>query len=253
MIQKTSTTLVMSCLAATLCGWPIVQASDDDNILRALANKKYSDRQQATELLLIKDSVTIEQLHGLYQRARLPEQRHRLMSVIRHHAIERLRLERFAQEGRGSIGIVHQAVSKDHLPELDQPAVYVVHTFPGFPGYVHLQPGDLILAINDQPLPAHQAGNQLQAKFVTLVQSHLAGDTPRFTIWRQGEVIHRAFALVNIAALKQIYQDNSQSLRQPFLDAWLEEKHQLEKSLPAIKPLTFESGSHQDKPSTADE
>ncbi len=190
-------------------------------VLDDLASDDYRVRHNATGLLLIDDQLILQDIADLYAQAHTPEQRHRLLMVARHHFIRQAREAAEPQKAKGSIGITPRAMTSRQLPELGRPAIRVIDTFPGFPGYAYFQPGDLILSVDDEPIPDADQADQPSQQFIAKIQSYDAGDEVRFAVWRNGETLLLTFRLATVELLSQMYQASNRQLRQPFLNQWL--------------------------------
>jgi hypothetical protein len=195
--------------------------------LADLASDDFETRQHASGQLLTDDLLSPQDAAALFALAKTPEQRHRLMAVARHHFVERLRTARFPADNRGSIGIVPRGMSRQQLPSLGRSAIRVVHTFPGFPGYAYLEPGDLILTVDDQSMPDNSDAEQLGQRFVSMIQNFRATDTVRFSVWRNGETLLLTFRLAGSDALRALYHPHDQSLQPPFADEWAHFRDQM--------------------------
>jgi len=193
---------------------------DQTSLLDELANDDFTTRQRASEKLLVDEQLDQETIKQLYSQSHLPEQRHRLLEVARHHALRQMRLEAMDGQGKGAIGIRHEAFSDTHFPILGRrTGLVVVETFSGFPGHAHLRRGDLILAIDDQRFPAGTISDEVADQFVRSVQEHLPGERVSFTVFRHGRLITVQLRLANLNALRSMYK-NAQKLQQPFYDRW---------------------------------
>ena len=149
-------------------------------LLDQLAAGDYQTRELATTQLLTDELITPKEIVELYAMAKTPEQRHRLMAIARHHQLRQQQIEHFPQDDKASIGIIHRGMGRSQLPPLDRPAVRVVHTFPGFPGYAYLRPGDLILTVDDQPMPDSSDPGDLANQFVAMIQRFRCNESVRF-------------------------------------------------------------------------
>ena len=209
----------LGCVAAS----PVIAvspASVPDRLLADLASDDFETRQQASSQLLVDELITPDEIAAMYRRSWSIEQRHRLLAIARHHVIRQLRVARFAHRGSGSIGIIHRAMTSEQLPELGEPAVRVIYTLAGFPGYAYLEPGDLILAVDDQPIPELGDPEKMGQRFVAMIQKHRANDTVRFAVRRDGETLLLTFRLAGSAALGAVYHAHNQKLQPAFVEPW---------------------------------
>lgn len=199
--------------AFLLCCFP---AFSDADPLADLDSPSYETRQRATELLLRDDTMTLDRVAGLYARATSSEQRHRLLAAARHHFLVALQDELFPPPGSGAIGMSHETVRVGDIAGLDTPAVHVLRTLPGFPGYAWLRVDDLIVAYEGQPLPDGLASTG----FTPLIEGKSRGDMIELTILRDGQRRTVRFELAGAAALGALFDSSNLDLRPPFLEQW---------------------------------
>ncbi len=211
---------------------------DDVAVLYDLASDQFAVRQRMTQRLLADERLDQGDIAQLYTKAHAPEQRHRLLNVARHHAVQEMRQRMFDdQEGSAAIGVRHSAFSAGQIPELDQPGLIIVETFPGFPGHAHLRRGDMILKIDGRAFPADLSTGKTAELFVRIVQEHRAGQSIHLDVHRNGRTVNIQFQLASLSALRAMYKD-AQNLQQPFLEQWLSVRHKLVHQQPAIPVLS---------------
>ncbi|MEX0652730.1 MAG: PDZ domain-containing protein [Phycisphaeraceae bacterium] len=212
------------------------QSGDPDKQLRALDSEDYRDRQDQTHRLLADTSLAVEDLAGLMDAAASPEQRHRLLTVARHHVLRERREQMFDRPDRGSLGISHRTIAPDDLPGDTGghgAAVEIVLTLPGFPAYAALEVGDRIVAVDDQPLPPDFTADH----FRELIVNFRSGETIKLTLDRHGERIDRTIELVSAQALTAMYDPTRLQLRPQFEDDWLNVRRRLLADAPDRAPL----------------
>src|SRR3712207_405945 len=66
---------------------PALAQTDPSTTLEQLNDSDHAVREAATRRLLRDETLALDALRELYGRAESPEQRHRLIDVLRHHAI----------------------------------------------------------------------------------------------------------------------------------------------------------------------
>lgn len=179
-----------------------------------------------------------EALRALYAAAQHPEQRHRLLTVARHHVLRLVRQERFKDAGRGAIGIQHQSFAAGELSRLNQPGLLVVKTFPGFPGYTRLQAGDLIVGIDGQAFATGLSANMAANEFINEIQRRQAGGVVRLEVYRDAEKVSVSIQLASLSALQAMYR-NAGQLQQPFADAWTVQKQKIVSQQHRPAPVDF--------------
>lgn len=196
------------------------------SVLYDLGSDDFTVRRRATEQLLADEQLDEEKIAQLYAKAHLPEQRHRLLAVARHHAVGQMRRQMFDDKGIAAIGVRHTAFSAGQFPELEQAGLIVVETFPGFPGHVYLRRGDVILQIDGRRFPADLSADKTAQLFVHLVQEHQAGELASLVVQRDGRMVTIQLQLASLNALRAMYKD-AQNLQQPFLAKWLSVRQKL--------------------------
>ena len=221
-----------------LCGMstPAAGSPNHMTVLYELGNDDYAVRQSATQRLLA-DEADLETLGQLYTKAKLPEQRQRLLNVACHYTVKRMRLKIASNNNKAAIGIRHDAFGTDRFPGIARPGLIVVETFPGFPGHAHLQRSDLILAVDGQPFPIDLTPQQTANRFIQTVQKKEAGSSARFTVYRDGRTIEVRFHLASLHALQTMYK-NAQKLQPKFQTQWLTTRRQLVADQPDAPTLT---------------
>jgi hypothetical protein len=206
-------------------GWAqtdVTGAVDVAGILVELGDDDYSVRQAATRRLLADDNIPARDLDRMYAASQTPEQRHRLLRVLRHHLIRRMIADRFGdQAGPGSMGLSHHVVrvtGPDGATE--RTGVMVVMTLPGFPAYALLEPGDVIVDFADQPIPERMS----PAQFQQLIRTHQAGERIGLTVMRNGKPVRVLFVLCQGQALTEVYDTGGITLKEPYGRAWWVER-----------------------------
>ena len=207
-------------------------------LLQRLGDSRFAVRQAATNELLKDDSLTLNAICALYRCATHEEQRHRLLGVARHHMLRLKAVEKFRGGRQGVIGIRMQPATIDTLHEPSEPAVRVTAVFAGFPGYVHLRPGDLILRLDRERVAD-------AISFGTLVRKKQPGERIDLTVLREGQRVAVRFKLFDVRAMREMYDVNSSTLRTPRLrDAFGKQWQQLRISLESdgtAQPSSVES------------
>ena len=215
----------------------------------------FQTRQQTMRKLLAGPAIADKQLKRWLQQAESPEQRHRLLTIARHHTIRKVRRKRFEaganannrppnQRG-GSIGISHQWVPAQNIPGRSQAGVLVVHTIVGFPGHAHLEAGDLVLKLNGQKL----AEGMNAGGFARMIKQHGQGQAMTMTVLRDGEKREVRFKLAAAAALSQMYEvRDGLQLRADFREPWLRRRQSLVQGLDLSRSLSLsEPGAGNEK------
>ncbi len=199
----------------------------------ALNDPDHATRTNATDALLCDTTLTASQLARVAGPTPPPETRMRLLHVVRHHSLRRLREQYFAAPGPGSIGIVQTVLAdprpvapanrqtrKASSPTTAPPYALVTRVLPGFPACGRLHPHDRIIALNGTPL----AGPARPATFQTMLEPFAAGDTVALTVLRDGTRLNITLTLANRAALAGIYVPPSHTLHPRFAEHWAQER-----------------------------
>lgn len=239
-------TICRVCILLSLLGTLVLTGNVFANALDDLGSPDYAVRQRATHALLTDTTRTIEDWRELFTAADTPEQRHRLLSVIRHHVIRQIRESTFDPgEGAASIGFSHQVVPVQGMsthPELLRGgAIQVIATLPGFPGHAHFQPGDLIFKIDDQVLPA----NLTAEVFQHVLRKWKAGQMLSFTALRDGTPVEIEIRLASVEALIRMY-GRDPLLKPPYLDQWVALRDELLASAPPAAVLRLAPSAEQE-------
>jgi hypothetical protein len=201
------------------------QALDDSDrqLLEDLAAPAHATREAATRKLLQRDTLEVDQLRAWLEAATELEQRHRLLNVAGHHAYRRMRAGRFDRPQRGAIGVQHRPALGPR-PGADPRAVVAIYnTLPGFPGYAHLEPGDMIVALNGEAF-ARRNGEQ----FAQQVTAFEKGQTISVTVIRDGQRQTIEFELAGAQALGAMYGGTEGDQQRPaYRRQWLGQRAEL--------------------------
>ncbi len=231
-LKKNTFRWIAAAMSGIVWGYlvPIALAQvDSDQVLHHLSDDDFQIRQEMTFQLLLDDSLSLNTVASWYDAAQTPEQKHRLLAVARHHALRHLRLSRARAHDTGAIGLTHDIILPSEHHELKTPAIHVMHTLAGFPGHLHLRPGDLIVAFDGNPLPEDLG----RAGFNKLIQSRSAGQVVEMTLLRDRQRLAVWLRLAGLSELTSFYDPSSLELRQPFNGQW----HQIRSAIISGRPL----------------
>jgi hypothetical protein len=190
-------------------------------ILSDLNAESFAAREAATLKLLADDSIDPQAVADLYPKATTAEQRNRLIDVARHHFIRKLRLQLFPGARLGALGVIQAAMSADQLPKIGKPAARVVATLPGFPAYVALRAGDLVVAVNDEGLPPNLSPEETSAHFGRMIIDHRQDSVINLTVWRDGKTIEVKVRLASSDAIRNMFEPTNQRLLPQYRVRWL--------------------------------
>lgn len=197
---------------------PIWGAEISSADLAALGDKEFSKRHETMRKLLADDSLTSDEIAKAFHKAESAEQKHRLMSLARHHLLRAARMRDFPlpaavafQNIPGALGLTHGPVTSEELPQLNQSGVRVRRTLPGFPAHASLEVGDLILAIESNAIPAGFTADQISRHFGDAIQMVAAGQSVKLQVQRGGKLIDVKVQLAPHAALSGMYQPELRS------------------------------------------
>ncbi len=221
----------------------ITAYSDDAQVLADLGSEDYAVRQAATRRLLQDDDLTQDDLDRLFVQCETPEQRHRLLRIARHHDIRRMIETRFRDTtGPGSMGLSHTVVQvrteeADESQAQPRTGVMAALTLPGFPAYATMDPGDVIIEFDGQPIPEKVIGQT----FLQMIKAKRAGDTIRMTVVRNGSTVEVQMTLNNSQALSEAYDINGVTLNNPYRKQWAQTRE-------AMLSLVEAEGPDDDSP-----
>ncbi len=191
-------------LAVATCVMPRATAQDaaPPELLAALDAPSFAEREDATDALLRDTTHAASTLARWALRAASPEAQWRLLHAASHHFI-REQIQALGPGPRGALGISHRVLAS--TPGHDKPVVLVVDALPGFDAICKLRKGDLITAINDQPIPGPQDPRGLDA-FSQLIQLQPAGTTVLVDFLRDSTPRQTRIVLTNAVALQVNFQ-----------------------------------------------
>jgi hypothetical protein len=236
--------MLLICLAAPAARAEVnVQAT-----LSELRSDDYATRQRATQALLADEKLVDEDFKALCAAATLPEQRERLLDAARHHLVRRMQEPLSRQGGAGSLGL--SLLPAPPSPGAPRGATRVGTTYPGFPAYVSLRPGDLILAVNGQVLPVLPDDVAVRQRFVDMIQVNPAGTTIRLKVSRDGKPLDLSVKLASFDALNTLYESEGR-LRQSFHIQWDQLRRELTALTPTAPPLKINLETPKPAPAEA--
>lgn len=214
-----------------------------DAMLARLDDADYHVREGETVALLQDEAITLAEIERAYRRAQSLEQRRRLMTVAEHHLlrIEQQQLvkeelsDRAVVTSGASVGLSQAGVPAESEPGLEQPAIRVMQTFPGFPGHAYLQCGDLIVAVDGKRLRSvaveegYDHGLALASQFGEMVKAHQPGEQITMELLRSGKKVKVTFRLSSYSALTTLYEASEDPLRSPYREKWAEFAYELQR------------------------
>jgi hypothetical protein len=209
------------------------------NLVEQLGDADYDVRHRATVKLLQTNTISPEDCLALYAQATGAEQRQRLLTVARHHLVRQL-VARHPAGQRGSLGLMLAGAVALESPKLNRPGVRVLATFPGFPAYAHLEPGDLIVMLMGESMPDTDVPEQIRTAFIERASQLSPGQTVQLRVWRRGQLRDIQFPLASYDALDRMYSTADQSLRPPYHLEWQQLLRQLRQYDPPASPLTVD-------------
>ncbi len=209
-------------------------AQPGDHLLDDLDSEDYAARRDATEAMLLDETLTTDRLAAWYALADSLEAQQRLLIVARHHFLRELRLERFPAEGPGSIGVVQSIQIAPAQPHADgrvdgpnarppaRPSTFalVTRVLDGFPAAGRLRPLDRVVAVDGQSL----GGPTNNQRFEDLMRRYRANQPITLTVERDGDTIDVMIPLANGNALGAMYAFPDFGLTADFEPAWVEHR-----------------------------
>ncbi|MEM6258328.1 MAG: hypothetical protein AAGI37_08445 [Planctomycetota bacterium] len=228
-----------------------------EETVAALNHADYAVRESAQAYLLTDDTLDKETLKELIQQSGSPEQSQRLLYIAEHHVMRVMRERDFGQQakpveegelvfGRGahrpaSVGYSYEPVMAHENPQAAMPGVRVIATMPGFPGHAHLRRGDIIVQIAGQSLSPHHQHHDITNWVRWRISAHEAGDTMRFTVLRNSELLAIELVCAEGLALDHMYTTDAfeaAARKAPYKRAWQGIRETLTAEMPKRKMLT---------------
>jgi hypothetical protein len=211
-------------------------AIDEAALLRDLQSPDYAVRDAASQRMLEDESLGQADFRRLYAAAVTPEQRQRLLDAARHHFLRAAQEDATKLGGASSMGLtLLPLVPAGEIAGIDQPAARVGATYPGFPAYAQLKPGDLILTIDGREVPDAEAGGI--PAFIERIKAHPLDRPLNITGLRGGEPFAVTMKPASRTALQTIYSADGAELRAELEEGWMKERRELEKLAPAAPAL----------------
>ncbi|MBX2851564.1 MAG: PDZ domain-containing protein [Phycisphaeraceae bacterium] len=226
-----------------------------EEVVAGLDHAEFAVRESAYGHLLTDNTLSKDALKGLIQKAKSPEQRHRLLRLAEHHLLREMRQRDFGHPRPGdgppipqvaeprpaSVGYSYDPVLAQDNPQANLPGVRVVATMPGFPGHAHLRRGDIIVQINGRGLSIHHGEGAITDWVKTQIASKQAGQTIDFTVLRSGKPLAIRMVCAEGAALNHMYTTDAfeaAARKEPYQRAWEAARAELTGLMPKPKPLT---------------
>ncbi|MEM6506584.1 MAG: hypothetical protein AAF711_14170 [Planctomycetota bacterium] len=226
-----------------------------EETVAALNHADYAVRESAQAYLLTDDTLDQETLKELIQQSGSPEQSQRLLYIAEHHAMRVMRERDFGnnlddndpfpgqpgQRRPASVGYSYEPVMAHENPQAAMPGVRVIATMPGFPGHAHLRRGDIIVQIAGQSLSPHHQHHDITNWVRWRISAHEAGDTMRFTVLRNGELLAIELVCAEGLALDHMYTTDAfeaAARKAPYKRAWQGIRETLTAEMPKRKMLT---------------
>jgi len=216
-------------------------------LVALLDDASYVTRCEAEWRLLTDNTLGSDELRQYMLASVSEEQRYRLLRIARHHVLRVIREERFSNPGapdavigdRASIGFSYEP-AMNIRSDSEQPGVAVMATMPGFPGYAYLQPGDIIIAVDDQAAGMIQHQFIATTWFTDRIAVHNPGDRIKISVMRGDKKLDFEMPCAESAALKEMYTSNGAAvatLSEFYLKQWLLARAKLIAELPEPKTL----------------
>ena len=188
-----------------------------DEWVGLLAAPDYPTRAEATTALLQDNTLDAQVLRAMLEdpSAAHPERRHRLLMIAEHHLMREI-VEAWTAENipadehqKAAIGFSYDPILPANNPYSEHAAVMLLVTMPGFPGYAYLQPGDVVLAINDQT-PRARTLQAVREWVRGTVGARRVGDQVRMTVQRGEDTLELVVPCSGIQSLSATYATSGQ-------------------------------------------
>jgi C-terminal processing protease CtpA/Prc len=175
-----------------------------DALLENLSSPDYETREQATTGLMTREDFNDDKLAAALRKS-AGESRQRLIRIALHRYFARLAPNEVREDDTASLGVDISAgniVRPEQNPLLKHPAMMISNTKPGFPAYVALRSGDLIIAVDGQSFD----DNLDATDFSALIQRYKAGQSMTLDILRGGKKLTIKVKLDSLRRLNDVYQ-----------------------------------------------
>ncbi|MCC7193807.1 MAG: PDZ domain-containing protein [Phycisphaeraceae bacterium] len=211
-------------------------AIDEPSLLRDLQSPDYAVREEASHRMLTDEAFDQPTFLRLYASASLPEQRERILDASRHHFLRVVQEDATKVGGASSMGLtLLPMIAPGEVAGVTQPAARVGITYPGFPAYAMLRPGDLILSLDGREVPGTDAGGI--SMFIEMVKAHPLARSAKVGVLRDGKRIEVTMRLASRVALQSIYQMDGETLRPELAARWAEQAREFTKLSPEAAAL----------------
>jgi len=212
-----------------------------DELVAQLSHDAFARRESAMTELMLRDDFDDTALSKAMRAADHPEQRHRLERIALHRFYDRFNPALAPREqGPGALGIISLSNSNVVRPtqhdKLRRPAMIVSQTRPGFPAYVHLRPGDLILGLGGQLFDDSLDQND----FSQMIQRYRAGEILQMALLRNGERVDVRLKLDSLQRLHDVHQYLAQFPQVQMDPRWKAHLRDLRGEAPTSKPIVLD-------------
>ncbi|MAG17068.1 MAG: PDZ domain-containing protein [Pirellulaceae bacterium] len=218
--------ITLTALVALLSLSPVLadDPPDDARLMGQLSRFDYASRQRARKRLLLRDDLTEQGYKRLIDQAKFPEQRHRILDAARHHMLRKSIVRDFQGHVPGSLGVRLHEASDEATLRAGAPAVRLGATMPGFPAYASIEPGDLLVAVNQQNIPVGKTARSGLAEVVSqMIRTNIADREITLTVFRRGRLVD---VRVTLAPYNALDSRTQKSIFTPY--GHLRPKYQLE-------------------------
>ncbi|MBI1375151.1 MAG: hypothetical protein GC159_20725 [Phycisphaera sp.] len=251
-------------LVATAVACPHAVADDDakpatpatpptiDQLVKQLGAESFADREDAMTALMQRDDLDDDKLGAALRAARDPERRHRLLRVALHRFYYSFNPNDVPRnQGPGALGIVSisnaNVVRPAQDPRLKRPAMIVSQTRPGFPAYVYLRPGDLIIGLGGQLFD----DSLDQTDFSNTIQRYRAGEQLRIALLRGGKRVDVTLTLDSLQRLQDVHQYLVQYAQVQMDPRWRSHYARLVGDTPPVPTIVLDTPAEDTTPPAA--
>lgn len=221
-------TLLCASASSMMAATP-APTSDVAQLLAQLSDPDFMTRENATTQLMTCDDVSDDQLSTALRTSKSPEVRQRLVQIAMHRFYAQLQINAGPEvitlpDNGAALGVYfpeprneNRFVVKAHQhPMLDTPAMLICFTYPGFPAYAYLRPGDLVTGMDGQTFTDDLTREEFSAR----IGRHEPGEFIDLDLIRNSHPMHVRFRLDNkkrLSAVSQMLANVSDpSLYQPW-------------------------------------
>ncbi len=224
-----------------------------ETLLAELAHKSHAVRDKAMTDLMTHTKLNDRHLSKVLSNPKSAEQKHRLIKVALHRFYATIKLAEIGEEDKkkGALGVyfpsVKQRVNIVHPHQysaLKKPAMMITHTYPGFPAYVHLRAGDMIIGMDNKLFP-DDLDHEI---FSDRIKVHQAGEPFTIQLIRNGKSMSVTLSLARRSRLVALSDEMASVPHPQAYGPWKRYLKKLMGDKSAEKPIRIDPDKNADDP-----